>query len=199
MNSTHGHGVRGMIRYACAAAVAACLLAGPAAAPAQPAAKARPFAAAAQNRPTPVAAQTPPASARTPSAQSKPAAAAARQAAVKLPPELARVLTDYEKAWAARDPAALARLFTEDGWVLSSGSPPVQGRPSIERHYKGQGGALSLRPFAFATNGDLAHILGGYGPSPQAEEDGKFTLTLRKVGPRWLINSDMDNPNRRPR
>jgi ketosteroid isomerase-like protein len=126
-------------------------------------------------------------------------AAPARKPAVKLPPELARVLTDYEKAWAARDPAALARLFTEDGWVLPNGSLPVQGRASIERHYKGQGGPLSLRALAFATNGDLGHILGGYGANPEAEDDGKFTLTLRKVQERWLISSDMDNPNRRPR
>jgi ketosteroid isomerase-like protein len=122
--------------------------------------------------------------------------AQAKQPGVKLPAELARVLTDYEKAWAARDPAAVARLFVEDGWVLPNGKLPVQGRSAIERYYKGHGGALSLRALAFATNGNLGYILGGYAPGPQAEDEGKFTLTLRKVGERWLIVSDMDNPNR---
>jgi hypothetical protein len=56
---------------------------------------------------------------------------------VHLPPPLARVLTDYETAWRARDAAALARLFAEDGFVLSNGRPPVRGRPAIERHYTG--------------------------------------------------------------
>lgn len=32
---------------------------------------------------------------------------------VKLPPELARVLTDYEAAWRSRDAAALTRLFAK--------------------------------------------------------------------------------------
>jgi ketosteroid isomerase-like protein len=175
MNSTHDSKAAAIIRWACVSVMATGLLAAAVVARGQPATTGRKPAAVVRSQP------------------------ATARPAVRLPPELARVLTDYEKAWAARDPAALARLFTEDGWVLSSGSPPVQGRPSIERHYKGQGGPLSLRPFFFASNGDLAHILGGYGPSPEAEEDGKFTLTLRKVGPRWLINSDMDNPNRRPR
>jgi hypothetical protein len=47
---------------------------------------------------------------------------------VALPPELARVLTDYETAWQKRDAAALARLFAEDGFVLPSGHVPVRGR-----------------------------------------------------------------------
>ena len=48
---------------------------------------------------------------------------------VTLPPELDRVLRDYETAWAAKDAARLAKLFAEDGYVLPGGSPPVKGRP----------------------------------------------------------------------
>ena len=44
-------------------------------------------------------------------------------ASVTLPPELDRVLRDYENAWQAKDAGALARLFTEDGFVLSNGKP----------------------------------------------------------------------------
>src|SRR6185369_11980771 len=40
-------------------------------------------------------------------------ASSAGEPSVPLPPELARVLDDYATAWAARDPAALARLFAE--------------------------------------------------------------------------------------
>ena len=47
---------------------------------------------------------------------------------VALPPELARVLRDYERAWRAGDAAALAALFAEDGFVLQSNRPPVRGR-----------------------------------------------------------------------
>ena len=116
---------------------------------------------------------------------------------VDLPPELARVLTDYEAAWAARDAKALAGLFAEDGYVLSGGQPPVKGRAAIERHYQGHGGPLSLRAIAYATEGPVGYILGGYTSEKGKEDDGKFTLTLRRDSAgRWWIVSDMDNGNR---
>lgn len=116
---------------------------------------------------------------------------------VKLPPALARVLTDYETAWRGRDAAALAALFAEDGFVLPGGRPPVRGRAAIQKHYTGQGGALSLRAIAFAANGAVGYIIGGYTEKEGQPDIGKFTLTLRKgAGGRWLIMSDMDSLNR---
>jgi ketosteroid isomerase-like protein len=117
---------------------------------------------------------------------------------LELPPELQRVLTDYEAAWGKRDAAALAALFTEDGFVLPGGHPPVRGRAAIERHYTGHGGPLALRAFAFGQEGAVGYILGGYAGSRGQPDDGKFTLTLRRSADgRWLIFSDMDNSNRR--
>lgn len=122
------------------------------------------------------------------------------QPSVALPPELARVLTDYEAAWRRKDAAGLARLFTEDGFVLGDGSPPVRGRAAIEKRYTGSGGPLALRAFAFATEGSVGYILGGFALKEGEPDLGKFTLTLRKgADGRWLIVSDMDNPNRRQR
>jgi len=119
---------------------------------------------------------------------------------VELPPALARVLTDYEAAWSGRDAKALAALFAEDGFVLPSGRPPVRGRAAIERYYTGHGGPLSLRAFAFATEGPVGYILGGYTSRKGEPDDGKFTLTLRQAADgRWLIFSDMDNGNARRR
>ena len=119
---------------------------------------------------------------------------------VALPAPLARVLSDYEAAWSHKDAAALAALFAEDGFVLSSGTPPVRGRVAIERHYTGQGGPLALRALAFSTHGRIGFIIGGFARAKGEPDIGKFTLTLVK-GPqgRWLIQSDMDNGNARPR
>ena len=128
----------------------------------------------------------------------RPQGAEPQQPSIKLPPELARVLTVYETAWRNRDAAALARLFAEDGFVLPSGRQPVRGRSAIQQHYTGQGGPLALRAFAFATDGRVGYILGGYAGQEGAPDSGKFTLTLRKdASGRWLIVSDMDNGNRR--
>jgi ketosteroid isomerase-like protein len=127
-----------------------------------------------------------------------PQSAQAPQPSVALPPELARVLRDYERAWSARDPQALAALFAEDGYVLARGRPPVRGRAQIALHYAGSGGPLSLRAFAYATDGGTGYIIGGYTGQSGEPDAGKFTLTLRREGDRWLIVSDMDNANAGP-
>lgn len=117
---------------------------------------------------------------------------------VTLPAALARVLTEYETGWKAGDAAALASLFTEDGFVLSDGRAPVQGRAAIQKLYTGPGSPLSLRAFAYAVHGEVGYIIGGFTSEPGKPDHGKFTLTLRKgKDGRWLIVSDMDNANRR--
>ena len=122
----------------------------------------------------------------------------AAEPSIALPPALARVLTDYESAWSRHDAPALGKLFAEDGFVLPNGHPPVRGRAAIERYYEGHGGPLALRAIAFAEQGSVGFILGGYASDTGKPDDGKFTLTLRK-GPegRWLIFSDMDSANAR--
>jgi ketosteroid isomerase-like protein len=130
----------------------------------------------------------------------QPAPAPAPLPSVTLPPELDRVLRDYERAWAAGDAAALARLFTEDGFVLRPGHPPVRGRGAIEEAYRGAGGPLHLRALAFSHEGAVGYIIGAYAPAADRPDVGKFILTLaRAPGGEWLISADMDNPNSRPR
>ena len=118
---------------------------------------------------------------------------------VDLPPALARVLSAYETAWRAQDEAALAALFTEDGFVLSSGRPAVRGRANIEARYADSGGPLALRAWHFEVAGSTAIIIGGYSREAGEPDLGKFTLTLRERDDGgWLIASDMDNGNSRP-
>jgi ketosteroid isomerase-like protein len=127
-----------------------------------------------------------------------PAAEASPLPSVALPPALARVLTDYEAAWERKDAAALAKLFAEDGFVLAGGRPPVRGRVAIQEYYTGKGGPLSLRALAYASEGPVGYVIGGYARRKGEPDVGKFTLTLRKGGDgRWLIVSDMDNGNTR--
>lgn len=116
---------------------------------------------------------------------------------VALPPQLDRVLRDYERAWRAGDAAALASLFSEDGFVLQSNRPPIRGRSAIQAAYRGQGGgSLRLRALAFSTGGMTGYIIGAYGYGSTLGDAGKFTLTLRRTpGEPWFIFSDMDNRN----
>lgn len=120
---------------------------------------------------------------------------------IALPPDLDRVLRDYERAWRAGDAAALAALFAEDGFILQSNRPPTRGRAAIRAAYEGQGGApLRLRALAFSAGDTIGYIIGAYGYGEGPGDTGKFTLTLRREpGEPWLIFSDMDNGNALPR
>ena len=120
---------------------------------------------------------------------------------IALPPDLDRVLRDYERAWGAGEAAALAALFAEDGFVLQSNRPPIRGRPAIQAAYAGQGGAaLRLRALAFSAEETTGYIIGAYRYDEVPGDMGKFTLTLRREpGGPWLIFSDMDNANAPPK
>ncbi len=121
-----------------------------------------------------------------------------QEPSVELPEELARVLTDYETVWRRGDAAALARLFAGDGFVLSPRTPPIRGRGRIKEHYAGGGSTLLLRAIAYATEGSVGYIIGGY-RYQEGPDVGTFTLTLQRAPDgRWLIFSDMDNSNRPP-
>ena len=136
----------------------------------------------------------------TPAATARAQPPADSMPSVALPPDLDRVLRDYERAWRARDAAGLAALFTEDGFVLSGSRPPARGHAAIQERYTGAGGPLHLRAVAYAADDTVAYIIGMYGPTPEQGSNGKFTLTLRRrPGGPWLIASDMDNPNQPPR
>src|SRR5688572_3269493 len=100
---------------------------------------------------------------------------------VELPPALDRVLRDYESAWQAKDAKRLADLFTEDGFVLSNGKPPVRGRAAIRESYADGGGPLALRAFAWSVDETTGYIIGGYGARPGVEDWGKFILAIRYV------------------
>jgi reactive intermediate/imine deaminase len=115
----------------------------------------------------------------------------------ELPDALTRVLRDYEQAWRAKDPAALAALFTEDGFVLANGKPPVRGREAIREAYKDSGGPLFLRALAYSADGVTGYIIGAYSGQQDGPDEGKFILALRqRPDGRWMIAADMDNSNR---
>ena len=132
-------------------------------------------------------------------AQEGPPPAPAPLPSVQLPPELDRVLRDYERAWAAGDEAALAALFTEDGMVMQLGRPPIRGRDAVRAAYTNSRGALGLRALAYAAEGSVGWILGAFTYAGAPPDVGKFILALRKgADGRWLIAADMDSPSTPP-
>jgi uncharacterized protein (TIGR02246 family) len=112
---------------------------------------------------------------------------------IELPPDLDRVLRDYERAWEAGDADGVAELFTEDGLALQNDRPPARGRDAIAARYEQASGPLRLEAISFAADREVATIVGryGYGTAPAS---GKFVLALRRegAGP-WRIAADIDN------
>lgn len=120
---------------------------------------------------------------------------------ITLPPDLDRVLRDYEREWRAGNAAGLGQLFTEDGFVTRPAGW-IRGRSGIVQAYSIAGGDLRLRALAYAADDTVGYIIGGYkyGEQPaDAQDNGKFVLALRRQpGGRWLIAADIDAPNRPP-
>ena len=116
------------------------------------------------------------------------------QPSVELPPDLARVLRDYERHWSAGEAQELAALFVERGLIVRDGSW-IRGRSAIREAYQSAGGPLQLRAIEYASSGDVGYIVGayGYGDIRPGDDVGLFVLTLQR-GPsgKWLIVSDMD-------
>lgn len=126
-----------------------------------------------------------------------PASSAPALPSVSLPPELDRVLRDYETAYARRDSAALAALFAEDGFLLPAGGPPVRGHGSVARVLSLEGGPLSLVPVSYALGDSVAYVIGTFGAERSAGEGGKFVLALKRRGAEpWRVAADIANPNR---
>ena len=115
---------------------------------------------------------------------------------IVLPPELARVLRDYERHWRAGDEQALAALFTADGFVPRGGGW-VRGTDGIRKTYENFSGDLRLRALAFAVADTVGYIVGAYRYGEGANDGGKFVLALRRApGRPWLIAADIDQSNR---
>jgi ketosteroid isomerase-like protein len=118
---------------------------------------------------------------------------------IGLPPELDRVLRDYERAWSTGDAAGLAALFTAEGFATEPGGW-IRGHEAIRERYAGASGPLRLRALDYAVDGDVGFIVGGYGYGPMAEDfdSGRFVLALRRgENGRWLIAADLDASNMR--
>lgn len=117
---------------------------------------------------------------------------------VAVPAEVDQMLRAYERAWAANDAPALAALFAPDGFALPANQPPARGHGAIAQAYSGGGGQpTTLRALDYRASGELAYVVGAYGPAGSQRDFGKFVLVLRKIDGRWLIAADIENANQR--
>ena len=109
-------------------------------------------------------------------------------------------------AIAAKDVAAVAELYAEDGAILPPGSPIAEGRDAVAETWKGlfalPGFGLVFSPtrLEVASSGDMAYEIGNYeldfetdqGP---LQDHGKYVVVWRKVDGAWKVAADIFNSN----
>lgn len=107
----------------------------------------------------------------------------------------------------AKDAAAIAQLYTEDGAFMPANAPIAKGRGAIEQNWAGllatPGFELAIAPeqITVSASGDMALDRGAYqltvAPAGTKQvEKGKYVVVWRKIDGEWkaaadIINSDL--------
>jgi predicted TIM-barrel fold metal-dependent hydrolase len=111
--------------------------------------------------------------------------------AVTLPPELAQVLEARLRAM--RDPAALAALYTENAWLLTSFDPSwTVGREAIADWWVGStGSGYGLVPVGFGLDGSSAFITAYMTGVRSGRPDAHMNFSLvRESDGQWRISTE---------
>ena len=104
----------------------------------------------------------------------------------------------------AKDAAAIAKLYTDDGAVMPPNAPAAKGRDAIQQTWAGMMGTpgfdLTFSPeqIIVSSSGDMALDRGTYrlavAPHGTAQTDtGKYVVVWRKIGSEWKAAADIFN------
>jgi uncharacterized protein (TIGR02246 family) len=117
-------------------------------------------------------------------------------------------LEKLNDAWTAAfnkgDAAAVAAMYTEDGYVLPPGAEIVKGRTAIEAFWRQaaqqMGDAkltvLDVLPLGRAAAREIGTVTLKTKSQPPQEVVGKYVVVWRKVGGKWKLATDIWNTNK---
>jgi uncharacterized protein (TIGR02246 family) len=128
---------------------------------------------------------------------------------------IAKVRSSFEKAAAAQDGAAIAKLFTADGVEMPANAPAAKGRAAIEAYHKGFAQQFMVHGMTIIgtetqVHGDTAVDIGTYKQTlmvqkggGMVDDKGKYIVLLKKEAGGWAIthaiyNSDNPPPGQAP-
>jgi len=106
----------------------------------------------------------------------------------------------------AKDAAATAEFYADDGAFLPPGAPIAEGRPAIAAawggFYKLANFELTFAPtrITIAQSGDVAFEVGTYslafdGDQGRVRDKGKYVVAWKKAGGAWKAAADIFNSN----
>ena len=107
----------------------------------------------------------------------------------------------------AKDSAAIAQLYAEDGMVMPANEPATRGRDAIRKWWDGAmkmpGYDLSFSPeqILVSSSGDMALDRGTYRfratpPQGAIDDTGKYVVVWRKVDGEWKVAVDIFNSDK---
>ena len=118
--------------------------------------------------------------------------------------EVEQLVEQLEAAFNAKDPSALAALYTEDAVLMPPNELQVQGSHAIQLWFDRalpRLGTVRLYPTATRAEERLAVQVGSFkmtsstadSSSTVAQRAGKYVLVLTRAGNRWAICADLWN------
>jgi predicted TIM-barrel fold metal-dependent hydrolase len=121
---------------------------------------------------------------------------------IELPEDFARVLRDRDEAFKHKDPAVMAKLYTEDALFLNPLDPKwLRGEPAIAFVAKNTDGNFRAVPVAYAAGDSVGYIAGYWtsGEGAATHYDSNFLLSLRKGSDgKWRIAAETITVNGPP-
>ncbi len=111
----------------------------------------------------------------------------------------------FEAAWAKKDAAAVAALYTSTAVLMPPNSAPVSGGQAVLEYWKtalaGVPGPVTLTTTDVESHGDVAHETGSYritGPDGKVLEKGKYMVIWKRDGGQWKLHRDIWNSDAPP-
>ncbi len=107
----------------------------------------------------------------------------------------------WQSALDARDPAAIAAIYTEDGALLRPNSETISGRAAIEAFWTesvARGNRGVVKEAEVYAQGDLGNTVGTYTVTDAGGatiEEGKYVTIWRDVAGKWQIHRGIWNSN----
>ncbi len=102
------------------------------------------------------------------------------------------------------DAAAVAAMYADDAYVLPPGNVMVKGRPAIEAFWKKAatqvGDAklvtIDLRPLGRGAAREIGTVTLATKAQPSQQVVGKYAVVWRRIGGRWLLETDIWNTDK---
>ncbi len=107
----------------------------------------------------------------------------------------------WQSAFDARDSAALAAIYAEDGALMPPNSDTVIGRAAIEAFwadFQASGIGAEIKDTEVYAHGDDGYIVGVYTVTDAGGatiDEGKYVVIYRNVDGKWQMHRDIWNSN----